>query len=408
MLVALVLGNVVLAAMLTPPDMAKGPLAEMRYVVPLCALGAAVSGVAVAILARASRLFAVLGMVALLGSNVLHLGFVTPRADETSPWWPPTLYRYGWEQWHGCTTSHRAMIDLLAGLPDGTTVRTWPTYMVYPPMFYLPRLHYCDQLTERKAVSPELLAALPDYLFTERAKPEVVLVPAPLAAQAIDALGRRFGEGSYELRRALAAPWYYTSKPEIPNHFFFGPPGAWRYQPGMVVLVRTDAPAASLAVLRREGCDAEEHFRLGMMLARLDRLDEATDEYATALRRQPTLVLQCIRLGRHLAQQGFEEQATAHFLAVLRALPDRAEDFHDEAERLCPTTPWLALPYYRALVAHDPLSAEARFGLGVALAEDGQRAEAIGELSEALRLARDDRVLLEEIRKLLARLRSGP
>jgi hypothetical protein len=394
-LAAIVLGNVLLAALLTPPDMGRGPTAEMRYVVPLCAVGAALAGVAATLLWRASRLFALLAVAALLGSNFLHLGFLIPRADGTNPWWPPTLYRYAWEQRHGYTTSNAEMIAMLAEMPPGTTVRAWPTYLVYPPMFELPQLRYCDQLTEQKPIDRRRVVPppgdeLPDYLFTERAEPEVVIVPAVFIARAMAVLEDRFGEGSYELRRALVAPWFYTLKPEIPNHFFFGPPKDAHAQPGLVLLVRTDSPVSRLAVVQpdrndaEELLDAEEHFRLATTLIWANRLDEATDRYAIAVRRRPMLVAECTRLGEACARAGFHDAAVAHYAAVLRAMPDRAADFLAKAERQIVWTPWLAKPYFEAVAAAAPDLPGARAGFGRALAAEGDHEAAVEWFRDAL------------------------
>ncbi len=292
-LVGVILLHVLLGAALTPPDMAKGPLAEMRYVVPLVAVGAVLGAVAVAIAAQVCRLLGIVVLVVLVGSNLLHLGFLAQRSDLRQACWPPTLWRYVWEQCHDYQTGNEHLLALLEQLPPGTTVRSWPTYLVHPPMFYVPKLCYCDQLSEAKPVVAELRAQLPDYVFVERAEPELVVVPAPWVGRALWVLERRFGRvpaadsarsspsqssqagsgslAAYRLARVLPAPWAYSSKPEIPNHFFEGrpsqPPTDWNTQPGLVLLVRTTSPLANHPALKAEDFEVPRFRNLGLLLA---------------------------------------------------------------------------------------------------------------------------------------------
>ena len=151
-LVGMVVVYAATAAACLPPDMGKGPLAEMRYVVPLVAVGCAVGGVALALLWKTLWPAALPVFVLLAATNWLHLGCMVPRFDGRDATWPGTLYRYLDEMQHPYEAGNESLVALLGRLPAGTTVRVWPSFMVYPPMYYVPGLHYCDQLTERKAV----------------------------------------------------------------------------------------------------------------------------------------------------------------------------------------------------------------------------------------------------------------
>jgi len=325
-LLGVTLVYVVLAAALTPSDMGKGPFAEMRYVVPLVVVGAAVGSLALVILWRAIPALAPPVAVVLLMSNVLHLGFLKERADGTSPWWPPTLYRYVHEVFNDYTSGDEAMIALLRKLPPGTTVRTWPTYMTHPAIFEVPALHYCDQLTESKQIDEDLRGQLPDYVFVERARPQVVLVPALYLSEALYVLEERFGAGSYELRRSLPPDWHYTSKPEIPARFFSRPSAP---RVGMSVLVATHSPVAEHAALQKGAIDVAAHDRLGREFARNGMFEAA----AVA--------------------------AKVHFVVVLQSNPRRAEEYLRTADALMRERPWMAMPYYQAIVevGEDPETA---------------------------------------------------
>ncbi|HUT09656.1 MAG TPA: glycosyltransferase family 39 protein [Thermoguttaceae bacterium] len=371
-LVGVTLVYVVLAAALTPSDMGKGPLAEMRYVVPLVAVGCAVGSLALVILWRALPALAPLVAVVLLMSNVLHLGFLARRVDDTSAWWPPTLYRYVHEIFNDYESGDEAMIALLKKLPPGTTVRTWPTYMTHPAMFEVPALHYCDQLTEAKQIDEDLRGQLPDYVFVERARPQVVLVPALYLSEALYVLEGRFGAGSYELRKSLPPDWHYTSKPEIPARFFSRPSAP---RVGMSVLVATDGPAAEDVALRKGTIDVAAHDRLGREFAR----DAMFEPAAVA--------------------------ATVHFVVVLQSNPAYQEDYLRIANALMQQqTPWIAMPYYEAIVEVDPENVSARMGLAMALWSAGRSDLAADQLRQALQVVGKDSPAARQIQEILKQI----
>ena len=334
LLVGVTLAYVVLAALITPPDMGKGDWAEMRYVVPLLAVGSVVGGLALVILWRIFRPLAPLVLLLLVLTNVLHLGFLTERYDRTSTWWPPTLYRYVQESFNDYRTGNEAMIALLDKLPQGTTVRAWPTYMVYPPMFYVRKLHYCDQLSERKKIQADLDRALRkrDYLYIERARPDVVLVPATYVGRAFERLNEQFPDDSYELRNTLPADWNYTSKPEIPAHVFCPPSGDRQWYRGMAVLVRKGSPAADHPALAIERDDPHALYRLSLTLGDLaaaleaaGHVDQALDRYLAAVKIFPGRPTVHYNLANLLADRGMIDEAIYHYRQVLKSDPNYAK-----------------------------------------------------------------------------------
>ncbi len=378
-LVGLVLVYVLLAALLTPLDMGKGRWGEMRYLVPLLAAGSAIGALALVILWHVARPLAPVAFVLLVMSNLLHLGFleILPQgSEETLPrridladaWWPPTLCRYMDELYNDYETGNEAMIAMLQQLPAGTKVRTWPTYMTHPAMFYAPELHYCDQLTTSKEIRADLRGQLPDYVFVETARPDVVVVPAEYLSEAVRVLDERFDPGLYELRRSLPPHWQYTSKPEIPAHFFSRPESP---HVGMSVLVAKGFAAAGETVLRKGLIDTSAHERLG----------------------------------NHFMGQGLPDQAIFHYSVVLQSNPGRRDDYLERANaHTRHDAPWLAEPLYRAILRVDADDVQAHVGLALVRQSAGDPDAAIEHYREALRLAPQGSELAGQIEEALDRL----
>jgi len=422
-LVAVVLVYVVLAAAVTPSDMGKGRFAEMRYVVPLIAPGSVLAAIALVILRAGARWLAAAGLLLLVTTNVLHLGFLADRLDGASPWWPPMLYHYVREIRNDYRTGNEAMIELLGKLPEGTTVRVWPSHMVYPPMFYVPKLHYCDQLTRRKKIREDLRAELAgrDYLFKKSSRPDVVLVPAMNVLEVWKRLAWRLKDDRYELVNALAEHFNYTTKPEIPLHFFASPPADWKAYPGMAVLVRSAAGPEVREALAADPTDADARLRLGLTFAQADKWDAAEEhlrEAAALDRNNPVIRLE---LANVLTATGQVEQAIEQLEAALGLDPqyaeahlnlgaalerlervEEAEDHYRKALRIRPH--WAmahydlanllggrgafdeAIYHFQQALEHDPQYAEAHVNLGSILLRQKQVAEAIDHFRAALEI----------------------
>jgi len=369
-LTSVVLMTAVLAAALTPSDMGKGPTAEMRYVVPLIAVGAAVSGIALTVLWHLARPAAPIAFLLLVTTNLLHLGFLADRADRQSPWWPPTLYRYVNETLNNYPTGNEEMIGFLRKLPKGTTVRVWPGLLAYPPMFYAPHLHYCDQLTTAKPIREDLKPSLPDYLYKERSQPELILVPAARAGEQLKELELRYGRDRYELHRALPGYYAYTSKPEIPAHFFSPPGGRWQKRPGMAVLAASGSAIGRHAALTVDSSDAEDLFRLAMTQRQAGEKQAAAEHFKKALKIDP-------------------DHADAHFgLASLLTLGGELEK---------------AVEHYREAVRIDDEYAEAHVNLGTALEGLGRFDQACQSYRAALKVSPDMSSAHYNLARVLAR-----
>jgi len=440
-LLGLALFYVTMAAAMTPPDMAKGDVAEMRYVVPMIAIGAAMAGVSIFILWQYWRPAAVVVFGLLIFSNVLHLGFFGKRLDAGRSWWPPTLYRYVYEITHDHPTGIESLVAVLDELPPGTTVRMWPekvSYMVYPPMFYVSDLHYCDQLTEQKPIRADLLP-LPGYLYRERSLPDVVVTPTPYVGETLRDLSRRHKGEVYHIQKACREHWNYTKKPEIPSRRFERTADDWLRYPGMVVLARESAPKAVHDALLGDFEQPESRHRLGLVMAKLNRFGQASAYFAAEIEADPDCVTRYLDLGDRAAILGLDNLAAAYYAAVIKSDDSRTGDFLNWANLLTHRgDPRLAIPYFRAVLTDDDKNAAAYVGLGTALwksgsprraaksyrkaleidpnlpsahaylgrinAAAGKTKEAIAQYRKALELIEEDSALAQEIRKLLKRL----
>ncbi|OHB67268.1 MAG: hypothetical protein A2V70_12335 [Planctomycetes bacterium RBG_13_63_9] len=426
-LLAVVVANSALAAVLTPPDMGLGPTAEMRYVVPLIAVGSAVGGLAVVILWRLSRPMAAMALLLLVATNLLYPGFIAKRFDGTRLCWPPTLYRYVAEAFHDYPTGTEAMVDLLEQLPPGTTVRVFPGHMVYPAMFYVPKLHYCDQLSTSKKTNEEL-GPMPEYLFKERARPQVWLVPSPYVQQKLSELedlaaldpGRT--ADSYTLKSTLPAYWQYTSKPEIPWHAFSRPTEDWYRLPFMSVLVLGGSPVQDHPALRHDPHDAntlyrmglafantlqkdtarqwlqealkinpkhvEAHYELGTLLLLEEQYGSAIKHLDTTLKLEPDHWGACLNIGKAYLAQGRNEQARQMFWRALEIKPELAIAHYNLGNIALrePGGPERAIVHYRKALEVNPRYVPAHVNWGILLFQQGKIDEAIAHYRAALRI----------------------
>ena len=407
-LIAVLLGYVIFATVMLPADMGKGPLAEMRYVVPLIAVGCAVGGLAAVILGQLFRPLGLVVLLLLVMTNWLHLGFLVPRFDRTRVWWPPTLCRYVYELGHSYPSGNEALVELLGQLPPGASVRVLPTFMTYPPMFYAPRLHYCDQLTEKKSIREDLRRELPDYLFVERARPDVIVVPPPLLREVVDDLNQRYGEGAYRLQKTLDAYFNYTTKPEIPMRWFW-PPADSELFPGMLVFVAAGSSVAKHPALQAGPADAERgseaFYRVAHQLSENGKREQAVEYYEAALQLNPRHVDSHVNLGVMLEALGKADEAARHYLAAL-AIKPRSEVAHFNLANLLSDQGEMesAEAHYRAALAAKPTYPQAHVNLANLLRRQGKVDEARKHLHDALDALPADAPLGVIIRRLLRQI----
>ncbi len=159
-----------LSAIITVLISPKSP--SMRYLVPLIPLGSLFAALTINILWQFFRPLALIASILLVFSNILYLGNLDKRRGLGIPTRgvSSTLLDYISETFNDYETSTETLIRLLKEKPDGSVVFIYPTYMAYPPMFYLPKLRYTCQIDTQKSIRPDLTAMLPQYVYGEKAK----------------------------------------------------------------------------------------------------------------------------------------------------------------------------------------------------------------------------------------------
>lgn len=170
--------------------------------------------------------------------------------------------------------------------------------------------------------------------------------------------------------------------------------------------------------------DGETRFQLGLVLTRLDRPDEAIEQFETALRLEPDSVPALNGLGLALARKGQYREAIREYGRALKLMPDSSEThmnlgmalnalgepeaarqhfrraldrkFHNAEAlvtlgKMCFSEGWVseAITNFTDALRLDPAEATAHFCLGGALASLGRRREAQEHYAEAVQLNPD-------------------
>jgi hypothetical protein len=220
------LGCVATAALSPQPVNAEiMKVADMRQQVPVIALGAVLAAVALGIVWRGSPWMAAPLGALLVFSNVLHLGFLArPQEGFARRGVACTLCDYVWENAHDYASGTEKLIEYLRGLPAETVVFIRPDYLVYSPMFYVPRLRYAGQLARDKRIAPELAAQLPDHVFAEGGRVEKVILAVGGRVRGHFNVGPAsrlaLPRGSYRAETRLEVYPYDRTRPELPWHSF--------------------------------------------------------------------------------------------------------------------------------------------------------------------------------------------
>lgn len=225
---AIMLGiSCLMTALFTPQSVPDGFLAEMRYQVPMIALGAGIGGIAIFILFRAFKPLGLVCAAILVLSNIFQLGFLGERSSVLKPRKVScTICQYVLENANDYTTSTEAIVGWLARLPKGKILYIIPGYMAYAPMFYLPDLLYSGQLTKTKRVRPYLTSRLPEYLFAEIANSDLAIIkgrPPPGMREGLLQLNPGNGNITivkFKIIDHLPVWDQDCSRPEIPWHAF--------------------------------------------------------------------------------------------------------------------------------------------------------------------------------------------
>jgi tetratricopeptide (TPR) repeat protein len=351
---------------------------------------------------RSARLGMTAGAILAIGAALPYIG---------SPWgscWPPTIYSYVNEVYHPYKSGDEEMLDLLAKLPAGTTVRVWPSFMIYPPMFYVPQLHYCDQLTANKPIRADLRPQLPDYLFAEKSQPEVFIVPGATIylSTALEHLKQTIGPGKYRVCKALRRFFYYTGKPEIPNHLFETPPDDWKYFPGAIVLVAIGSAAEKCPALASDDFDREQGgfdlCAVANMCLENNQMDAAVEYCSAALQLDPKLADAHVTLGKICEMRHQPADAMRHYRDAVSADTKSAIAHYDLANvLLAANEDEEAERHYLSALNLKPDYPQAHFNLARLLLQRGRTEDARKHLTAALQFAPPGTQMAEQARALL-------
>jgi len=190
-------------------------LADMRYVVPLIAIGSLASALLIHAAWRFSRPVGVVVTLVFTLSTTFHLGFLGRQPIRS------TIVDYVSEIARPFDTGTDRLIRYLATLPDGTRVQITPEFMAYQAMYYVPRLHYINQLSPGKHIEPRLRDSLPAHVFTRASSPDYLLVEGDIPLEEVlTKLDDHYGAGRYRFITSLPGDWRDLSRPEIPSHAF--------------------------------------------------------------------------------------------------------------------------------------------------------------------------------------------
>lgn len=149
--------------------------------------------------------------------------------------------------------------------------------------------------------------------------------------------------------------------------------------------------------------DPEYRYSLGTALLRIPRTEEAIEHLREALRLFPDYPEAHNNLGNALLQVGQTQEALMHYDAALRLQPDFADaQFNAGRALLRAGRPEKAIDHLQRAVRLTPDSPDAHNDLAVALHETGRTPEAIEHLRRATLLAPDDARFRENLEELTA------
>ena len=161
------------------------------------------------------------------------------------------------------------------------------------------------------------------------------------------------------------------------------------------------AAACYAAMLQADPASAECHHNLGITRYRCGRLDEAVDEFRSALRHDPRFAQAWGSLGQALADSGQSDAARRALAEAVRLDPDSAE-LHGGLAVVLVKQGRLdeAFAQYAEAIRREPDNADWHIGLGVVLYRQGRLDDAEAELSQALRLDSGNALTRDQLRRI--------
>jgi cytochrome c-type biogenesis protein CcmH/NrfG len=158
--------------------------------------------------------------------------------------------------------------------------------------------------------------------------------------------------------------------------------------------------AVLAAALPANPTSAEAHYNLGLARYRCGRLDEAIEEFRTALRIDPESAQAWGSLGQALADSGDHEHAGSALAEAVRLDPE-SPDLRGSLAVVLVKQGRLddAFLQYVEAARREPGIPDWHIGLGVVLFRQGKHDESAAELSEAVRLDPDNPLTKDYLRR---------
>ena len=147
--------------------------------------------------------------------------------------------------------------------------------------------------------------------------------------------------------------------------------------------------------------DFEAHYNLAAMLQARGQMDNATREYATALRLRPEDAVVNNAMGSALLAMGRADEAAPYLRAALKTRPDYFDAHYNLGNLLASRDDFLgASQQFSLALQTQPDDANAEANLGSALAEMGELAEAKSHLERALQIDPNHSLAKENLEEL--------
>lgn len=150
---------------------------------------------------------------------------------------------------------------------------------------------------------------------------------------------------------------------------------------------------------------SDGHFDLGFAMQQMGRIPEAISEYREAIRLDPPHAERHMAIGVLLAQTDRIDEAALEFRETIRLDPEHAAEAQQNLGLVLglQKKPQEAILHFREAVRLNPQYEAARFNLAIALANVGQRDQAIEQLTQILRMNPAN----QEAARLLEALKKG-